>query len=164
MICMFCKEPEKVYPALKAYFGLLSMVLDCKYIKSYNNLWDAWKRVLFSSDSSVSICFLFNGSRDLLSVWEVSFLLQSDSVVMNQEALNPKASGHMVFGPWNRAVYVFHILVLWIQEMQVGQVILQCLFFWKFQIISSGLGFPLEWCIVQICIWIKLLKGQWKIV
>lgn len=33
---------------------------------------------------------------------------------MNQEAFTPKASGHMVFGPWNRAVFVFHILELWV--------------------------------------------------
>lgn len=38
MICLFCKEPERVYPALKARFGLLSLLLGCKDIKSYNDL------------------------------------------------------------------------------------------------------------------------------
>lgn len=28
---------------------------------------------------------------------------------MNQEVFTPRASGHMVFGPWNRAVHLFHV-------------------------------------------------------
>lgn len=33
---------------------------------------------------------------------------------MNQEVFTPKASGHMVFSPWNRAVHLFHVPELWV--------------------------------------------------
>lgn len=33
---------------------------------------------------------------------------------MSQEVFTPKASGHMVFGPWNRAVHLFRVPELWV--------------------------------------------------
>lgn len=43
-----------------------------------------------------------------------SLRLHVDSVVMSQETFTPNPLGHMVFGPWKRAHYVFHILELWV--------------------------------------------------
>lgn len=33
---------------------------------------------------------------------------------MNQKVFTSKASGHMAFGPWNKAVHIFHVPELWV--------------------------------------------------
>lgn len=47
---------------------------------------------------------------------------------MSQEVFTPKASGHMVFGPWNRAIHLFHVPELWVTRNVGWKSILQRLF------------------------------------
>lgn len=47
---------------------------------------------------------------------------------MSQEVVTYKASGHMLLGPWNRALHLLHVPEPWVTRNVGWKMILQCLF------------------------------------